>query len=41
MLDTAAATQLVADLADLGAQGGTVVVCEHRDAYFRSGAIHR
>ena len=34
MLDTTAATQLVADLADLGAQGSTVVVCEHRDAYF-------
>ncbi len=41
MLDTAAATQLVADLADLRAQGGTVVVCEHRDAYFHGGAIHR
>jgi len=41
MLDTTAATQLVADLAHLGAQGGAVVVCEHRDTYFRDGHIRR
>jgi len=41
MLDSAAATQLVADLAALAAQGATVVVCEHRDAYFHGGAVRR
>jgi energy-coupling factor transport system ATP-binding protein len=36
MLDSTAATDLVAHLADLAEGGTTVVVCEHRHEFFRS-----